>query len=239
MVLATGLKDLGFRGNTYTWANNKHGQAYVAARLDRAFSNTSWLDSFVDPLITHLPKLCSDHSPLLLSHRTRLSSANIPFKFEAMCLSHDSFFKVVETSWATCCSGNPQFILARKLKILKTNPKVWNKEAFGQLKVRIAEAERAVLVCQHSLDANPSEASHLELNSAKFSLHNCLKAESDLWRPWSKIRWLQDGDRNTKFFRGGFKGIVNCIDRISVDGTLFVEEGQVRDQAKLYFSNLM
>lgn len=174
MVWATGLKDLGFRGNTYTWANNKHGQAYVAARLDRAFSNTSWLDSFVDPLITHLPKLCSDHSPLLLSHRTRLSSANIPFKFEAMCLSHDSFFKVVETSWATCCSGNPQFILARKLKILKTNPKVWNKEAFGQLKVRIAEAERAVLVCQHSLDANPSEASHLELNSAKFSLHNYL-----------------------------------------------------------------
>lgn len=131
MVLATGINDLGYKGNCFTWANNRNGQAYVATRLDRSFSNTNWLDNFIDLIITHLPRLYSDHSPLLLSHRPRLPSKNIPCKFEAMWLSHDSFLKVVETNWAITGSGNLKFVLVHKLKILKSNLKVWNKEAFG------------------------------------------------------------------------------------------------------------
>lgn len=66
MVLASGLKDLGFRGNSYAWANNGYGLAYVAIRLDRAFVNAYWMDNFDDPMVTHLPRLSSDHSPLLV-----------------------------------------------------------------------------------------------------------------------------------------------------------------------------
>lgn len=84
-----------------------------------------------------------------------------------MRLSHDSFLNVVETSWATCCSGNPHFILAYKLKTLKQNLKVWNKETFGHLKVRISEADQAVLDGQQALDANL-----LKLKAAEASLHN-------------------------------------------------------------------
>lgn len=63
MVQATGLNDLGFKGNSYTWANKRQGQAYVAARLDCALANANWLDNLDDPTVTHLPKLSSDHSP--------------------------------------------------------------------------------------------------------------------------------------------------------------------------------
>lgn len=127
------------------------------------------------------------------------------------------------------------------MKILKKNLKAWNKDTFGQLKVRIAEAELAILAYHEALDANPSESSLLDLSSAKSSLHNLLKTELDLWRQRSKIRWLQDGDRNTKFFHISAKprGIFNRIDRISVDDNLFVDEDNIRDQAELYFSNLM
>lgn len=69
MALASSLKDLRFRGNNSTWANNKQGQAFVAARLDRAFSNSKWLDTFVDPVVNQLPRIASDHSPIILSHR--------------------------------------------------------------------------------------------------------------------------------------------------------------------------
>ena len=89
-----------------------------------------------------------------------------------MLLSHDSFLNVVETSWATCCSGNSHFGLAYKLKTLKQNLKVWNKEIFGHLKIRISEADQAVLDGQQALDANPSKANLLELKAAKSSLHN-------------------------------------------------------------------
>ena len=46
MVLAASLKDLGYKGSQYTWANNRSGQAYVAARLDRVFCKSRWLESF-------------------------------------------------------------------------------------------------------------------------------------------------------------------------------------------------
>lgn len=131
MVMSTGLRDLGYRGNSFTWANNRNGQAYVAARLDRAFSNTSWLDNFSDPSVTHLPRLCSDHSHLLLSHRKKLSPKNFPFKFEEMWLSHDSFLKVVETSWAISCRGNPQFVLAYKLKLSRIISRFGTRKFLG------------------------------------------------------------------------------------------------------------
>lgn len=121
--------------------------AYVVARL-RALANGYWLDSFDDPSLSYLPSISSDHSPILLFHRKRFFSRNIPFKFEDMWLSHDSFPKVVEKSWATSCNGSPQYILATKKKILKCNLKVWNRDVFGQLKKNIVAAEKVVLEAQ-------------------------------------------------------------------------------------------
>lgn len=143
-----------------------------------------------------------------------------------MWLSHDFFAIVVENSWAITCSGNPPFVLAQKLKLLKQNLKVWNRDIFGQLKVRISEADSSVLSYQQTHDADPSKEKHLELNTAKTALHNWLKAEPDFWNQRSKISWLQDGDRNTKFFHQSakFRGIFNHIDSILVDNSEYVEE---------------
>ena len=96
------------------------------------------------------------------------------------------------------------------------------------------------MVCQIALDAGPSEASLLELTRAKSHLHNWLKAEADLWKQRSKIKWLQDEDRNTNFFHQStkFRGIFNRIDKISENGSTYTEEVQIREQAELFFSNL-
>lgn len=68
MMLASGLQDMGFSGNKFTWSSNRRGTSYVAARLDRALCNYQWTSISSDPLLSHLPKVSSDHCPLLLSH---------------------------------------------------------------------------------------------------------------------------------------------------------------------------
>ena len=158
-----------------------------------------------------------------------------------MWLSHDSFMKVVEDSWAIPCSGTPQYILVQKLKCLKLHLKVWNKEVFGYLKVKISGAGQKVMDLQTAFADCPCAFILLDFNSAKFDLHNWLNAESVLWKQRAKIRWLQDGDRNTTFFHLFEKprGIRNRIDSISEAGMLFEEEVQIRDQATLFFSNLL
>lgn len=53
-----------------------------------------------------------------------------------------------------------------------------DRDIFGQLKVKIVEAEKSVMDNQITFESSPSDALLLDLSSAKSSLHNCLNAES-------------------------------------------------------------
>lgn len=99
MIAATGLVDVGFVGNRFTWSNNKMILAYVAVRLDRALINPQWVMQFKDATLHILARHSSDHSPILLSAGSSPAPKIIPFKFEEMWIQHLSFMKVVEDSW--------------------------------------------------------------------------------------------------------------------------------------------
>ena len=140
------------------------------------------MDNSDDPTINHLPRLASDRNPILLSHRVQFSPWNTPFKFEEMRMSHDTLYAVVENSWAVPCSGSPQYILAKKLKYLKSNLQTWNREVFGQLNKKILDVKKEVLEAQIAFDSDISELLLKGLNDAKDDLHSWLNAESAHWK---------------------------------------------------------
>lgn len=106
-MLQAGLSEVPFSGNKFTWSKNRQWLSYVAARLDRTLVNPHWLVYYPDTLLHHLPRISSDHSPILLDLQIQALTSNAPFKFENKWLLHPSFFEVVKASWETIVIGNP------------------------------------------------------------------------------------------------------------------------------------
>ena len=62
-----GLVDLGFVGPRFTWCNNQSGRARVWEQIDRCLATSNWLQLNPDHLVHHLPRIASNHYPLLLT----------------------------------------------------------------------------------------------------------------------------------------------------------------------------
>ncbi|CAN1315862.1 hypothetical protein LINPERPRIM_LOCUS29860 [Linum perenne] len=57
------LIDLGFSGPKFTWF---HGQK--KRRLDRVVFNAAWMSAFPGSSVLHLPRIRSDHRPILIHY---------------------------------------------------------------------------------------------------------------------------------------------------------------------------
>ena len=90
------LCDLGYSGAKFTWCRGT-----VAKRLDRVLCNAQWFDYFVNAYVKVLPKIKSDHSPLLI-HFDRDSNQHgrdRPFRFLASGVLDDRFKNFVKDNW--------------------------------------------------------------------------------------------------------------------------------------------
>ena len=75
----------------------------------------------------------SDHFPILLD-REGLRKGPSHFRFENMWLKMEGFKDLLKSWWeGDNFSGSSSFILAEKLKVLKSKLKEWNRDIFGRV----------------------------------------------------------------------------------------------------------
>lgn len=122
------LVDLRFKGYKYTWSNHrKRKNSLIMERLDRVYFSDEWLQAFPNVTITHLPKIQSDHNPILINLNNRINTSyDRPFRIETFWCSHPNFPRIVSQSWKNKdLVGGAEF--------LKNNALEWKKNTFDNI----------------------------------------------------------------------------------------------------------
>lgn len=74
--------------SNFTWHNRRFGPNCRWAKLDKCLINTGWSHCFSSFFVTHLLRIYSDHSPLLLNARSRIPTRTKIFRFENYWLQY-------------------------------------------------------------------------------------------------------------------------------------------------------
>ncbi|KAK9286378.1 hypothetical protein L1049_014773 [Liquidambar formosana] len=226
-------------GGWFTWLNNR--EVPSISRLDRFLFSPSWEEHFPRVTQVALPRPLSDHIPLLLDSEG-MRMARGPFRFENMWLEEEGFVELVSISWGSYSfSGSSSYVFSKKLKALKDSLKIWNKDVFGNIK----ESKDRALEVIHSLN---EKEGRLELSveekasrmDAKAEFARLARLEEISWHQKSRVLWLKEGDKNTKFFHrmanAHKKG--NYIRKLIVNGALVKDENIFAREIVDYYENL-
>ena len=104
-----------------------------ASRLDCFLVSEDWESHFYGPSQSLLPKPTFDHASILLDGRG-IRGRKTPVCFENMWLKVKGFKDLVKNWWTSYnFSGSYSCIIASKLKALKQDLKVWNREVIGNV----------------------------------------------------------------------------------------------------------
>ena len=90
-------------------------------------------------------------------------------------------------------------------------------------------------------DLDPSDALRCELNQVQARLRRARLIEDGFWRQKARAKWLQDGDRNSKFFHSvvAERRRRSVIHRVrGSDGEWLDEEARIGEAAVTFFHEL-
>ena len=73
----------------------------ILERLDRALCSNEWRLMFVEGFVKHLPRVTSDHCPIVLClHSSYIPQNSLkPFRFEVVWLKHNQFCDAMKQFW--------------------------------------------------------------------------------------------------------------------------------------------
>ena len=149
-----------------------------------------------------------------------------------MGLKVEGFVDRVQQWWnGYSFAGSPSFILAQKLKALKTDLKLWNREEFGDL----AFKKKNLLIELMGLNAREelvglSNDEQIRRIQLKGNIEQLASLEEISWRQKSQALYVKEGDNNTRFFHrlANSHRNANQIKRIEVDGVIYEDEIDMR-----------
>ncbi|XP_058775028.1 uncharacterized protein LOC131649274 [Vicia villosa] len=190
------LVDVPSIGSRFTWSN-KEGRC--KSRLDRFLLSEGLIDSWsiIGQKVGDMD--ISDHAPIWLKANNKGWGPK-PFRFNNCRFEDAEFMRFVEDSWKDInVAGNKTFIIKENLKILRTKLRIWNKEKFGWIDLKIEEATKKLNLgvrppTGSTDDASVRQERDLDRKAVVDDLWKHLRLQESLLRQKSRIKWLKGGD---------------------------------------------
>lgn len=192
-----GLTDLGFVGLPFTYDNGRDGNANVKVRLDRAMADSNWRDMFSAATLHHLVSSRSDHCPLLLEIKKESWERHKPriFCYEIMWERLESLALEIKEAWCTAPNRDGLGGIANALMHVQRALCSWSKENFGAVTKELEGLRVGLESMREGVQSSRSD-----IRKLTDRMDELLYREEMMWLQRSRIAWLREGDRNTRYF---------------------------------------
>ena len=206
-------------------------------RSDRACADEAWRDTFPLAKVVHLTTSCSDHCPLLIHLEGLQDQQRRPtsLRYEIMWERDTGLPQVIADAWNKHKTTGGMGSVARSLREVLKDMKEWSKKKFGNV-FKDIERLRTQLTDQQ-MDGAHRTAVWDKMNQ----LDELLYREEMLWLQRSRITWLKEGERNTKYLhrRAVWRARQNLIQRLrKQDGTRCSVPSDMERMAHSYFKEV-
>jgi exonuclease III len=239
------LVDMETRNGIFTWSNRRTGHQHVACRLDRFLVTDALLESDQAMEANIMPKAGSDHWPIEFCLNPGRPPRPKPFRFEKFWLTHPNFLQLAQTWWdqAEIDHGTHMYKFQQRLKNFKILLKRWNKTTFGDIFLRKWETEAQLEDLQRTfITGNRTQCQAQEEEKLMDALKICKEQEEILWRQKSRVQWLKEGERNTKFFHKAMthRRHINRITQLEDDqGNPIRDHDQIAEALNSFYQDLL
>ncbi|MCI13230.1 hypothetical protein A2U01_0034346 [Trifolium medium] len=102
--------------------------------------------------------------------------------------------------------GKKAYVIKEKLKRIKEELKVWNKEVFGALDLNIEKTVKEINEVEGLIASDDIVAGLVDKDGIQQRFWEQLHYKESLLKQKSRMRWVKDGDANTRYFHASIKG---------------------------------
>ncbi|XP_010495879.1 PREDICTED: uncharacterized protein LOC104773033 [Camelina sativa] len=162
-------------------------------------ANDEWRAHYPASEVEYLEMIESDHRPSIIKIRRTTDRGIRPFQFDTRLCQRPELSAVIESSWNSNRLGHRLTILDR-IKNCRSNISAWKRQNNTNSALRIKELIK-IIDRAHS-DGNTTTEHIHELQQ---DLLQAYRDEEKYWQLKSRCQWMNEGDRNTKFFNAFVK----------------------------------